>query len=239
MVLCQKGETATVIVPEVGADGYWYFVNKETGKLEKSTYKAAPVSAVEADGICTLTVVNPDGTTTVVKLPTTAASITELEIVGYLNAEGVFTAFSDKGSADNKYEMNSSAFWANKKYEWEWKDKDGSQKISGSIAEKTALVSLEGASLVVRVAPASADLSTVSMNLINSQLKEAPIALGAATAYKGLVARDASANGLWSVPMSSEVLSSVGSLKALKQNFFIDKMIMVLKTLMKRILLLL
>ncbi len=219
----KKGETATVIVPEVGADGYWYFVNKETGKLEKSTYKAAPVSAVEADGICTLTVVNPDGTTTVVKLPTTAASITELEIVGYLNAEGVFTAFSDKGSADNKYEMNSSAFWANKKYEWEWKDKDGSQKISGSIAEKTALVSLEGASLVVRVAPASADLSTVSMNLINSQLKEAPIALGAATAYKGLVARDASANGLWSVPMSSEVLSSVGSLKALKQNFFIDK----------------
>lgn len=111
----KKGETATVIVPEVGADGYWYFVNKETGKLEKSTYKAAPVSAVEADGICTLTVVNPDGTTTVVKLPTTAASITELEIVGYLNAEGVFTAFSDKGSADNKYEMNSSAFWANKK----------------------------------------------------------------------------------------------------------------------------
>lgn len=82
----KKGETATVIVPEVGADGYWYFVNKETGKLEKSTYKAAPVSAVEADGICTLTVVNPDGTTTVVKLPTTAASITEIEFVGYTDA---------------------------------------------------------------------------------------------------------------------------------------------------------
>ena len=218
----KKGETATVIVPEVGNDGYWYFVNKETGKLEKSTIKAAPVTAVEADGICTLTVVNPDGTTTVVKLPTTAASITELEIVGYLSAAGQFTAFSNSGTADNKYEMNSSAFWAKQKYEWEWKDKDGSQKVSGSMAEKTALVSLEGASLVVRVAPASADLSTVSMNLINSQLKEAPIALGAAKAYKGLVARDASANGLWSVPMSSEVLSDVGSLQALKQNFFID-----------------
>ncbi|NUK97894.1 hypothetical protein HUT37_03075 [Bacteroides sartorii] len=218
----KKGETATVIVPEVGNDGYWYFVNKETGKLEKSTIKAAPVTAVEADGICTLTVVNPDGTTTVVKLPTTAASITELEIVGYLNAAGQFTAFSNPGTADNKYEMNSSAFYAKQKYEWEWKDKDGSQKVSGSMAEKTALVSLEGASLVVRVAPASADLSTVSMNLINSQLKEAPIALGAAKAYKGLVARDASANGLWSVPMSSEVLSDVGSLQALKQNFFID-----------------
>ena len=218
----KKGETATVIVPEVGNDGYWYFVNKETGKLEKSTIKAAPVTAVEADGICTLTVVNPDGTTTVVKLPTTAASITELEIVGYLSAAGQFTAFSNSGTADNKYEMNSSAFWAKQKYEWEWKDKDGSQKVSGSMAEKTALVSLEGASLVVRVAPASADLSTVSMNLINSQLKEAPIALGAAKAYKGLVTRDASANGLWSVPMSSEVLSDVGSLQALKQNFFID-----------------
>lgn len=92
--MCQKGETATVIVPEVGADGYWYFVNKETGKLEKSTYKAAPVSAVEADGICTLTVVNPDGTTTVVKLPTTAASITEIEFVGYTDANGDFHAFS-------------------------------------------------------------------------------------------------------------------------------------------------
>lgn len=218
----KKGETATVIVPEVGTDGYWYFVNKETGKLEKSTYKAAPVTAVEADGICTLTVVNADGTTTVVKLPTTAASITELEIVGYLNAAGEFTAFSEAGSADNKYEMNSSAFWAEQKYEWEWKDKDASQKVAGSIAAQTALVSLEGASLVVRVAPASADLSTVSMSLINSQLKEAPIALGAAKAYKGLVARDASANGLWSVPMNSEVLSKVESLKALKQNFFID-----------------
>lgn len=39
MVLCQKGETATVIVPEVGADGYWYFVNKETGKLENLLIK--------------------------------------------------------------------------------------------------------------------------------------------------------------------------------------------------------
>ena len=62
----KKRETATIIVPKVSTDGYWYFVNKETDKLEKSTYKSAPVSAVEADGICTLTVVNPDGTTSVV-----------------------------------------------------------------------------------------------------------------------------------------------------------------------------
>ena len=176
----KKGETATVIVPEVGADGYWYFVNKETGKLEKSTYKAAPVSAVEADGICTLTVVNPDGTTTVVKLPTTAASITEIEFVGYTDANGDFHAFSaaDQNMADNKYIMSYSPFYATQDYSWKWTDADETQKVEGKIAAKTAIVALEGRSLVVRVAPLSADASKLSFSLVNSKLAEAPITLG-------------------------------------------------------------
>lgn len=221
MVLCQKGETATVIVPEVGADGYWYFVNKETGKLEKSTYKAAPVSAVEADGICTLTVVNPDGTTTVVKLPTTAASITEIEFVGYTDANGDFHAFSATGQnmADNKYIMSYSPFYATQDYSWKWTDADETQKVEGKIAAKTAIVALEGRSLVVRVAPLSADASKLSFSLVNSKLAEAPITLGEVKAYEGLVTRAESSNGLWTIALDSKELSGLDDATALDKNF--------------------
>ena len=78
---------------------------KRQANLKKSTYKAAPVSAVEADGICTLTVVNPDGTTTVVKLPTTAASITENRILLVIQMQMVISMHSlllVKNMADNK-----------------------------------------------------------------------------------------------------------------------------------------
>ena len=129
---------------------------KRQANLKNSTYKAAPVSAVEADGICTLTVVNPDGTTTVVKLPTTAASITEIEFVGYTDANGDFHAFSaaDQNMADNKYiNVINSPFYATQDYSWKWTDADETQKVEGKIAAKTAIVALEGRSLVVRVAP--------------------------------------------------------------------------------------
>ena len=217
----KKGETATVIVPEVGADGYWYFVNKETGKLEKSTYKAAPVSAVEADGICTLTVVNPDGTTTVVKLPTTAASITEIEFVGYTDANGDFHAFSATGQnmADNKYIMSYSPFYATQDYSWKWTDADETQKVEGKIAAKTAIVALEGRSLVVRVAPLSADASKLSFSLVNSKLAEAPITLGEVKAYEGLVTRAESSNGLWTIALDSKELSGLDDATALDKNF--------------------
>ena len=50
-------------------------------------------------------------TGTVVKLPTTAASITEIEFVGYTDANGDFHAFSAAGQnmADNKYIMSYSS----------------------------------------------------------------------------------------------------------------------------------
>ena len=152
-------------------------------------------------------------------MPTTSSTITELEVVGYLDAEGKFTAFSGVDAHDNKYEMDYSAFYTAAKAPWEWVDADESQKVKGEIAAKTGVVSLAGQSLVIRVAPASADLSTVAMSLVNSKMDEAPVTLGTPEAFKGLVTRAASANGLWAIPLSSKELTGLNALTDLTGKF--------------------
>ena len=198
--------------------GYWAVLN-DKGEYDVTEIPVSGVTAVVTDGICTLTVFNADGTTTVVELPTTSSTITELEVVGYLDAKGDFTAFSDAASHDNKYEMGYSAFYTATKAPWEWVDADESQKVKGEIAAKTGVVSLAGQSLVIRVAPASADLSTVAMSLVNSKMDEAPITLGTPEAFKGLVTRAASANGLWAIPLSSKELTGLNALTDLTGKF--------------------
>ena len=212
----EAGETEKVVVPEVGEDGYWYFADPETGELVKSDYKAVPVSAVEANGICTLTVYNADGTTTVVELPTVAATITELEFVGYTKADGTFVPFN--GNKDNTYAVPYSAFYFNKDSKLTFTAAEN-QKIEETIAKKTAISGLAGASLVVRVAPVTADMSAYELALVNSKLAEAPIELGAPVAYTGLVTKASSANGLWSIPMNSKKVTNVESLDKFKENF--------------------
>ena len=197
--------------------GYWAVLN-DKGEYDVTEIPVSGVTAVVTDGICTLTVFNADGTTTVVELPTTSSTITELEVVGYLDAKGDFTAFSDAASHDN-YEMGYSAFYTAAKAPWEWVDADESQKVKGEIAAKTGVVSLAGQSLVIRVAPASADLSTVAMSLVNSKMDEAPITLGTPEAFKGLVTRAASANGLWAIPLSSKELTGLNALTDLTGKF--------------------
>ena len=216
----EAGETEKVVVPEVGEDGYWYFADPETGELVKSDYKAVPVSAVEANGICTLTVYNADGTTTVVELPTVAATITELEFVGYTTADGTFVAFT--GEKDNTYPVPYSAFYFASESKVKFVDTDESQKVEETIAAKTAISGLAGASLVVRVAPVTADMSAYDLALVNSKLAEAPIELGAPVAYTGLVTKASSANGLWSIPMNSKVVSNVNSENDFRKNFEVD-----------------
>ncbi len=199
-------------------EGYWAVLN-DKGEYDVTEIPVSGVTAVVTDGICTLTVFNADGTTTVVELPTTSSTITELEVVGYLDAKGDFTAFSDAASHDNKYEMGYSAFYTATKAPWEWVDADESQKVKGEIAAETGVVSLAGQSLVIRVAPASADLSTVAMSLVNSKMDEAPITLGTPEAFKGLVTRAASANGLWAIPLSSKELTGLNALTDLTGKF--------------------
>ena len=198
--------------------GYWAVLN-DKGEYDVTEIPVSGVTAVVTDGICTLTVFNADGTTTVVELPTTSSTITELEVVGYLDAEGKFTAFSGVDAHDNKYEMDYSAFYTAAKAPWEWVDADESQKVKGEIAAKTGVVSLAGQSLVIRVAPASADLSTVAMSLVNSKMDEAPVTLGTPEAFKGLVTRAASANGLWAIPLSSKELTGLNALTDLTGKF--------------------
>ena len=115
--------------------------------------------------------------------------------------------------------MDYSAFYTAAKAPWEWVDADESQKVKGEIAAKTGVVSLAGQSLVIRVAPASADLSTVAMSLVNSKMDEAPVTLGTPEAFKGLVTRAASANGLWAIPLSSKELTGLNALTDLTGKF--------------------
>ena len=169
---------------------------------------------------------------TEVKLPKHALIISELEFVGYTMSDGTFVPFqkaTDNNAGQtsyvedhNKYIMPYSAFYFAADSRYEFVDADKSQKYEETIVKKTAISTLAGASLVVRVAPANADLSAYDLSLVNSKLGEAPIKLETAEPFSGLITRASSANGLWSVPMTSQIVKGVESAADFDKNFRVD-----------------
>ena len=201
----EKIETATIV------DGEWVITKVDGSKVETGIPASGIlVTGDEKEGYV-LNAYDAKGDVTTIELPTAASMISEVEFIGWLDAAGNFTEFSPAATPNNKYEMNYASYYTEAKVEWEWKDADASQKYKNNIPAKTAITILEGSSLVVRVAPATVDAADIDFSLVNSKLAEAPIALGTAKAYTGLVTRAASENGLYSIPMTGVTNSGVAS----------------------------
>ena len=202
-------------------DGEWAVLQEDnTYKSTGVAVSSVAVTGSEQDGYV-LTIKDAEGTATVIELPTAASMISELEFIGWLDAAGNFTEFSPAATANNKYDMSYAAYYTASKVEWAWKDADESQKYENSIAAKTAITMLEGASLVVRVAPATVDAADIDFSLVNSKMAEAPIALGTAKAYTGLITRAASENGLYAIPLSGVAASDVAA-NYIAKKFYVD-----------------
>ena len=123
-----------------------------------------------SNGVVTITLPDANGTLQTIKLPTALAAITGIEIM----RSSDYTLPWGKATSANSN-------WAGPK---------------GAIAKDQLLVGTPS-SLVVRVTPASYDLSAAAIKLIASDGEtEAPATISA-TPYKGIITKAASANGLW------------------------------------------
>ncbi len=188
-------------------EGEWA-VLQEDGTYKSTGVKASSVTVTgnEKDG-WVLTIDDQ-----VIELPSAASLLSEVEFVGWLNPAGEFIPFSAEDQDNNKYEVNYYGYYSGSAdIAWEWVDADESQKYKNKIAKETAITILEGSALVARIAPATVDASDIDFTLVNSKLQEAPVTLGTAEAYNGLVTRAASGNGLWVLPMESVTANNVAS----------------------------
>ena len=123
-----------------------------------------------SNGVVTITLPDANGTLQTIKLPTALAAITGIEIMKTSD----YTLPWGKATSANSN-------WAGPK---------------GAIAKDQLLVGTPS-SLVVRVTPASYDLSAAAIKLIASDGEtEAPATISA-TPYEGIITKAASANGLW------------------------------------------
>ena len=123
-----------------------------------------------SNGVVTITLPDANGTLQTIKLPTALAAITGIEIMKTSD----YTLPWGKATSANSN-------WAGPK---------------GAIAKDQLLVGTPS-SLVVRVTPASYDLSAAAIKLIASDGETETPATISATPYEGIITKAASANGLW------------------------------------------
>ena len=177
-------ETGKFAVPEIGEDGFWYIVNKE-GKLEQTSYKASPISAVQDPNtnIWTLKVWN---TVTKaydeIKLPTAANTFTELEILGLngsIEDQGELTVNYWKIAEDSKKNVDEK--------DWAGPKKPG--------LSKGTLVYSAQQPILLRIAPATADATGTEVVLVDSKAKTTNVVLTPLTGFDGTLYARAAAEG--------------------------------------------
>ncbi|WP_455668753.1 PL29 family lyase N-terminal domain-containing protein [Phocaeicola sp.] len=183
-------ETGKFAVPEIGEDGFWYVVNKE-GKLEATSYKASPVSAVQDPNtkIWTLKVWNTETKKyDEISLPTAASLITDFEVMGLWNATDKEVTNADDGKTD-------ISIYTHKVTESEAKAWKGPKAIV-----KNAFLISSSDNMLVRIAPTSLDASGTEFNFVNSK-NNSPlgISLNAAAKFDGVLSRAAGSAGLYTV----------------------------------------
>ena len=130
-----------------------------------------------SNGVVTITLPDADGKMQTIKLPTTTATITSISV---LTATPKF---------DYKYGVAAGAVT--------W---DGPK---GNIAQGL-IKGTSGQDIKLQVFPSTADLSTATIKLVDSEGNEAPVKV-TATPYEGkeTVTRAASANGMWTLAIEA------------------------------------
>lgn len=138
-------------------------------------------------------------TYTTVKLPKTPTTITEVEVLGQLYPNSDGTYFTSEGDIRYNFTVIDDATLGTAAMK-AWNAEKGVKKV----VKGQALSTLYTNGLLIRVAPAALDASQFSFKLVNSQMDEAPITLGAPTAFTGLLTRASNVeNGLWYMPAAA------------------------------------
>ena len=168
-----KSEIGEYKAPYVNADGALVLVN-EKGEEVVTNILTAPVTAVEnADGSVTLTI-RANGSTQSVVIPSAASMLSEVELVGYQDAnsstkENGFVPMHDDtdGWVDNKAYRVSKANADIMKKDWK-----GNKP---ALNEDDITVAYDTKGLVARIAPSQVDAKELEFSVVNSKGEEAPI----------------------------------------------------------------
>ena len=193
------GETVKIKAPTMSADGFWVFYD-EKGEAIKTTWKVAPVTAVQnADTSWTLTVWDANGKFQTIQLPTAASVITELDLMGWAQVADASDDFS-MSAIKNGGSVGIGGSNPNLVVNYKWirkiiKDYDGNKETTWSaqkdVVKGQVLTTLapKDIKLVARIAPATVDWSSLNFTLQDSKGNQLPIALGVGEKLTGTLTR--------------------------------------------------
>ena len=174
-----------------GANGTWEVLGEDGEYTDtKIPVSGVTVSGSEAEGY-TFTIVNANGESQTVKLPSAASAITSIDAELIDNTPA---------TVDNKVTINQYDFDTeyNKK---RWKDLTGKDITSNEI------ILTSGDVIAARINPVSVDATQVSFSLTNSKNETLPGVIFKATEYKDYVTsantRAGYGNGLYTLAMQS------------------------------------
>ena len=192
----KDAETEKFKAPYVNDEGILVLIDEE-GEEVVTGIRVAPVTAVQnADLSYTLTIWGADGKSQTVKIPSAASVLSDFELVGWINSNGISNKNELSEAKINKKEkltvyyqwINTIKYFANNK-ETTW----SAQK---DVVKKQVLTTLaaQGVQLVTRVAPADLDMSEMAFTLQDSKGNKLPIALNTAEKFTGLLTRATSSS---------------------------------------------
>ena len=213
-VLYINGEATGITASAVKIENGEWVALQADGTYASTGIPASGVTAVKnEDKTWTLTVYNAAGEEQVIKLPSAASMISEVEALGYLyssvwdkTSDGYWYPIADRVSsntANTKWiDYNFSIVGDLNDEQKAWNKEEGVKTLTKGQALST--LASWNSNLMIRIAPAGLDASELSFSLVNTQMKEAPIVLGTPEAYAGLLTRSAlTGNGLWKLPVSA------------------------------------
>ena len=199
-----KNEIGEYKAPYVNADGALVLIN-EKGEEVVTNILTAPVTAVEnTDDSVTLTI-RANGTTQSVVIPSAASMLSEVELVGYQDANGTkengFVPMHSANVLYNAYRVSENDANAMKK---DWKG----NKPALNKDDITVAYNMQG--LVTRIAPSQVDAKELEFSVVNSKGEEAPVEviLTDFTNNGNALTRANSTNSMYNVKFNCVVLNN-------------------------------
>ena len=215
-VLCIDGEPTEIKVAEstpgetakapVKIDGGFWAVLNENGDYDKTNI---PVSGVSLAGDkqtgYTLTIVNADGSSSSVELPSAASSLVDLMLPEIKYKDVLTTITGDQISngtiALAQYEFNLNGV-STKKSDW---------KGSKELPANGSFIVAQAAPIMIQINPVEVDAKDIEFSLVNSQNKTADVTFDVKD-YTGLLTangtRAANSNGLYDLTISDQIFAN-------------------------------
>ena len=219
-VLCIDGEPTEIKAAEsvtgekapVKIDGGFWAVLNENGEYDKTTIPVSGVSLAgdEKTGYI-LTIVNADGTTSSVELPSAASSLVEIKLVkeGAVNGEAEYTDFSLATFDKFKFQgVGTTALPA-----------DGKWPGTKELPKENTVCVAQTNEILVQVNPVNVDGKDVNFELINSQNVAADLPLTTSD-YTGWLTRAANPNGLYQIKMDDIIAANDQEAKNIINSLF-------------------